>query len=68
MITLTYSTYSYPTVSLPKMTDDQRTAKLVASVLLNRTNSRPMRRRVPSVGEQRPYVKSCLSKAVEFEC
>jgi hypothetical protein len=68
MIVLSYASYSYPTVSLPKMTDDQRTAKLVASVLLSRTNGRPMRRRAPSTGEQRPYVKSCLSKAVEPEC
>ncbi|EKM56156.1 uncharacterized protein PHACADRAFT_257234 [Phanerochaete carnosa HHB-10118-sp] len=43
--------------------NDNRTAKLVASVLLSRASGRPMRRR-PQSPEERTYVKSCLSRAV----
>ncbi len=67
MVTYTYSSYHYPAAS-PVQRDDQRTSKLVASVLLNRASGKPLRRKLPSYGEQRPYVKSCLSKVVEVEC
>ncbi|KAF7791019.1 hypothetical protein EIP86_001978 [Pleurotus ostreatoroseus] len=72
-IILTYSTYSYPTVSTPRVqpVDANRTSRLVASVLLNRTNGKPLRaRRAPpcASGEERVYVPSCLSKMVEVEC
>ncbi|KAJ3492132.1 hypothetical protein NLI96_g169 [Meripilus lineatus] len=47
---------------------DRRAAKLVANVLLNRGSGRPMRRRMMSYGEERPYIKSCLSRVVQIEC
>lgn len=48
--------------------DDQRTAKLVANVLLSRANGRPMRRRLPQSPEEKTYVRSGLSRMVEVEC
>lgn len=68
MVTLTYSSYTYPAVSTPRFSDENRTSKLVASVLLSRASGRPLRRRMPCVSEERTYVKSCLSKMVEVEC
>lgn len=60
-----YSTpaaYAYPAVA-PRPQNDNRTAKLVASVLLSRASGRPMRRR-PQSPEEKTYVKSCLSRPV----
>ena len=62
------------TVSLPMApppppvvrSNDQRAAKLVANVLLNRACGRPMRRRPMGCGE-RTYVKSSLSRMVEVD-
>jgi len=56
-----------PTVTAPPCTD-RKAAKLVANVLLSRACGRPMRRRGPqSCTEERPYVKSCLSRMVALD-
>ncbi|KAI0699656.1 hypothetical protein BC835DRAFT_1330159 [Cytidiella melzeri] len=68
LATYTTSSYSYPTTAVQRaQREDQRTAKLVASVLLNRASGKPMRRRFPSIGEK-SYVKSGLSHMVAVEC
>ncbi|KAF7793405.1 hypothetical protein EIP86_004517 [Pleurotus ostreatoroseus] len=73
-IILTYSSYAYPSVSTPRVqvVDTNRTSRLVASVLLNRMNGRPLRPRARAPmyapGEEKVYVPSCLSKMVEVEC
>ena len=63
----TPSAYSYSSAAPTKaLRDDQRTAKLVASVLLSRAGGRPMRRR-PQPSEEKTYIKSGLSRLVEVE-
>ncbi|KAK7676226.1 hypothetical protein QCA50_020805 [Cerrena zonata] len=61
-------TVSIPMAPPPPVvrSNDQRAAKLVANVLLNRAGGRPMRGRPLRCGE-RTYVKSCLSRMVEVE-
>ncbi|KAI0093834.1 hypothetical protein BDY19DRAFT_989368 [Irpex rosettiformis] len=65
LATTTPSNYAYPTVT-PRR-DTERTARLVASVLLSRASGKPMRRRFPSMGEK-CYVPSGLSRMVMVEC
>ncbi|KAI0345034.1 hypothetical protein BDW22DRAFT_1426739 [Trametopsis cervina] len=64
----TTSNYTYSSIAPQRaQRDAQRTARLVASVLLSRTNGRPMRKRCPSPTEEKVYVKSGLSQMIAVD-
>jgi len=57
-----------PLLSGPGALGGPNVSKLVAGILLNRVGAgKPLRRRVPSFGEKKAYVKSCLSSVVSVE-
>jgi hypothetical protein len=57
-----------PLLSGPGALGGPNVSKLVAGILLNRMSAgKPLRRRVPSFGEKKAYVRSCLSSVVSVE-
>ena len=57
-----------PLLSGPGSLGGPNVSKLVAGILLNRMSvGKPIRRRVPSIGEKKEYVKSSLSSVVSVE-